>query len=177
MNQFEVILSGDDLRSTGRSNDIVSKIKDQKAFDGLFECLFHKERIIVMRAADAVEKITITHPEFLAKHEKEIFQLCASAKNKELKWHLAQLIPRLSLNKKETANAWELLMAWSLDKNNSRIVRVNSLQALFELAIKENIFTTDLEDLLVKLSAENIPSINARVKKIRDRMKAPAKPD
>lgn len=170
MNQFADILSGGDLRSIGKSNDIVLEIQGQKKFDDLFECLIHKERIVVMRAADTVEKITQTHPEFLSKHKKKIFQLCSRSENKELKWHLALLLPRLALNKKETGIAWGQLTNWAKDKNNSRIVRVNAIQAMFELS-KEKQWAVRLENILSELSLENIPSINARIKKIHKQMK------
>ena len=58
---------GGDLRSIGQVNDIIENIDNQAKFDELFKCLFHKERIIIMRAADAIEKITIKNPLFLEK--------------------------------------------------------------------------------------------------------------
>jgi hypothetical protein len=46
-----------------------------------------------MRAADAIEKITLQHPEYLVKYKDDLLELCYVAKHKELKWHLALLIP------------------------------------------------------------------------------------
>lgn len=62
MMQLEKILAGGDLRSIGKSNSVAGKIKTQNDFDKLFECLFHKDRHVVMWAADAIEKITIHNP-------------------------------------------------------------------------------------------------------------------
>jgi hypothetical protein len=61
MNKIRNALTGGDLRSIGRSNEIVSSIKNQKEFDILFELLFSSDRILVMRAADAIEKVTKSH--------------------------------------------------------------------------------------------------------------------
>lgn len=101
MRNFETALAGGDLRSIGNSDRVVSEIRNQADFDALFKLLFHDDRIVVMRAADAIEKITIDHPEYLSLYIPQVFELCKTAVNKELKWHLALLIPRLSLTKKK----------------------------------------------------------------------------
>jgi hypothetical protein len=120
-----------------------------------------------MRAADAIEKITTQFPQYLSKHKTEIFVLSKAVKDKELQWHLALLFLRINLSEDEFSSAWKILMSWTKDKNNSRIVRVNSMQALFELNRQNKKFTKDFQQLLSELQKENIPSINARIKKIK----------
>jgi len=167
MPDFDKILSGGDLRSTGKSDSVVLKIKNQHKFDELFSYFFHKDRIVVMRTADAVEKITVKEPGYLLKHKKEIIELSNAAKDKELIWHLALLIPRLNFNSKELGRAWNLLQNWAGNRDNSRIVRVNSVQGLFELVKKDPGLTKAFRQILFELEKENIPSINARIRKIR----------
>jgi len=168
LTDFEKILSGGDLRSIGKSNSVVSKIHNQKDFDNLVEYLFSINRLIVMRAVDAIEKITIDHPKYLARHKMKILELCNVAKDKELKWHLALLIPRLNLDKNEFGKAWNTLTSWAMDKTNSRIVRVNSIQGLFEMMKQKNEFGKDLSLTLTYLEKENVPSINSRIRKLRN---------
>lgn len=84
MLKFVKLLSGGDLRSIGKSNSIVPKVKNQNDFDELFKCLFHKDRIVVMRAADAIEKITVSNPLYLIKHKKKIIELPISLRTKNL---------------------------------------------------------------------------------------------
>jgi hypothetical protein len=160
-------LAGGDLRSIGKSNSIVLTIKNQKDFDSLFGLLFHSDRLVVMRAADAIEKITIDKTHYLRKHTKEIIGLLDSAKNKELKWHLALLIPRLPLRLTEFNDAWDTLAAWALDKKNSRIVRVNSMQGLFEMTKLKSKMSPFFDKVVSQLEKEHIPSVQARVKAIR----------
>lgn len=64
MNTFIKNLSGGDLRSIGRADAIAKDVQTQHQFDELFEALFHNDRLIVMRAADAIEKITRGKPEY-----------------------------------------------------------------------------------------------------------------
>lgn len=165
MIDFEKLLSGGDLRSLGKSHFIIKKIRNQNDFDKLFEFLFHPNRIIVMRAADTLEKITALQPHYLHKHKEKIFELCSRAADKELMWHLAQFLPRLELNSAEINKARTILSRWAADKSNSRIVRVNSIQAFHDLSER---YQYDMDNSLIhKLEKENIPSITARIKKLK----------
>lgn len=167
---FEQFLSGGDLRSISGSNWATLHVKNQNSFNQLFRFLFHNNRLVVMRCADAIEKITRTHPQYLTPHSKQVIQLCGQAKNKELKWHLALLIARLYLKGDEFTIGWDILTNWACDKTNSRIVRVNSLQGLAEMTRQEKSLLKSFNLVLHKLENENIPSINARIKKIRKQM-------
>jgi hypothetical protein len=168
---LEKLLSGTDLRSLGRGNSVVRKIQTQADFDELFSLLFHTNRIIVMRAADSVEKISITKRGYLQPHKKEILTLCRTASDKELVWHLAQLVPRLILTNRERKVAWNQLSAWALDKHASRIVRVNALQGLAELSTPDGSFESDFDLVIQMMEKENIPSINARIRILRKKTK------
>src|SRR5690606_6501075 len=105
----------------------------QNEFDELFAGLYHPDRKVVMRTADAIEKITLDKLSFLQKHKKELLNLCHPAQNIELKWHLALLVSRLRLTKKELSGVWAMLTEWATDNNESKIVRVNAIQGLFNL--------------------------------------------
>ncbi len=169
-------IKGGGLRSLGDTGIVISEITNRQKFDELFKNLFDADRLIVMRTADAVEKISQTHPEYLDSHKKELLELFQTANHIELKWHLAQLIPRLiirlKLNEEETGSAWDRLTQWALDKSGSRIVRVNSMQALFDIQKQYPELKKDFTDTLAKLDREIIPSLVARIKKLRKEMKS-----
>ena len=168
MKLVDDILKGGDLRSIGKSNYVVSLIKDQEGFDELFKQLFHANRIVVMRAADAIEKITINSPDYLIKHKSKILKLLDTAKNIELKWHLALLVSRVCLVPKEARKVWQVLTTWAKNKEESKIVRVNSIQGLFNLSNKNTALKNDLDATVTEIERENIPSINARIKKLKN---------
>ncbi|CAN5321291.1 hypothetical protein BH09BAC6_BH09BAC6_15000 [soil metagenome] len=166
MESIVELLSGGDLRSIGKSNQVISLIHTQKDFDQIFNRLFDEDRLMVMRCADAIEKITRINRAYLAKHKTAIIKLGETAKNKELKWHLALLIPRLQLTAPELRSVWKLLYDWAADKINSRIVRVNAISALFELTKQDRELTNSFYGLITAVEKEKIPSINARIKSI-----------
>lgn len=77
------------------------------------------------------------------------------------------LLPRLSLIENELGKAWGILSNWTKNKENSKIVRVNSLQGLYEIVQKEKLLKQDLELTMEEIGMEEVPSINARIKKLR----------
>lgn len=162
------MLKGGDLRSIGKANQIVALVNDQQTFDELFSALFNMDRIEIMRAADAIEKITANKPDYLHPHKYDILELCNKAMDIELKWHLALLVSRLDLTKKEVDNVWKILTRWASDKKESKIVRVNSLQGLHTILQSNQELIQDFNQVLNKVERENIPSINARIRKLKN---------
>ena len=167
MKDFAHRLLGKDLRTIAKSNEVVQSIQDQSSFDALFALLWHHERPLVMRAADAVEKVTRSRREFLEPHRDQLLSLLKSAIHKEVKWHVAQLVSRLKLTEAELKEVWSVLMYWAKNPNESKIVRVNSLQGLFEIAQQMPSLQDGFEQTLNNLDHEPIPSIQARIKKLR----------
>lgn len=158
---------GKDLRSNKRNKLVIERIQDQHAFDELFSFLFHHERPLVMRTADAIEKITKAHPEFLSIHKEQIFRLLQSADHIELKWHIAQLLPRLQLTSEELEHAWKTLSYWVQNPNEGKIVRINALQSLYDLSLLHPALRPSFLNVFTRLEHERAPSLQARMKKLK----------
>src|SRR6266853_428444 len=130
------LLKGGDRRSIGRSQRVVKMVSRQpERFPELLKCLWEEDPVIRMRAADAAEKVTLTHPELLNPHRQELLGLLDEAEQIELRWHLALIVPRLSLSGPERARAVEALRRYLEDR--SSIVKTFALQGLADLARQE----------------------------------------
>ena len=164
---FTSLLLGKDLRTIRQNNVVVNSIHDQRTFDELFSLVFHHERSLVMRAIDAVEKITSRRPDFLVTHKYQLLEILNSADHKELKWHIAQLIPRVDLTVAELKEVWNKFAYWALNRAESKIVRVNAIQGLFDLSKKNPELKGDFEKIISALEHEMIPSIKARIRKLK----------
>jgi len=167
MLEFKKFLKGNDLRSIGNNKEIIELIHSQKDFDKLFSYLYNEDRAGRMKVIDIIEKITATESKYLIKHRKEIISFAENSTNIEFKWHLAQLLSRLDYSKKELKIVWKKLKHWVMDTNESKIVRVNSLQSLYDL--KNNNPNLELEfiNIVRNLIKENVASINSRIKKLK----------
>jgi len=167
MDRWKTYLEGGDLRSIAGVDELVSLIQSQADFDRLFAYLYSEERLIRMRAADAIEKISAERSEFLSEHKVKLIQLLKTANYKELKWHLALIISRVKLTLNEFRDVWKILSNWAKNKKESKIVRVNALQSLFELSNKRKDYKNEFHAVVEQIKIENIPSINARLRKLK----------
>lgn len=98
-------LEGGDRRSIGNVSDVVEEVRnDPSLFEILIDGLFADSPIVRMRAADATEKITADHREYLQPFKQRLIFLSGRTTQQEVKWHLAQILPRLKLqpNEKKT---------------------------------------------------------------------------
>lgn len=165
--EFSDQLKGGDLRSLGNADELAESIQDQQSFDDFFKCLFDADRVVAMRSIDAVEKITREHPHYLRPHTAELLALLHQSSPKEFKWHLPLLFVRLDLTDDETGELWATLTNWAQDKKESRIVRVNSIQGLYDLLMIHPELQRDFIQTIEELETENIPSIKARIRKLK----------
>jgi hypothetical protein len=163
------------LMRTNRPNKVLlARIKDQLSFDSLFELLYHHERPLVLRAADAIEKITTKHQEFLHTHKLDLLRLFTTSDHPELKWYLAQLIARVTLLQDEAEEVWKILQYWTRNPNESKLVRVHALQSLYDLSRIYPEFREPFQEILTVVAHEPIPSLQARIRKLRNNLEKQA---
>lgn len=167
MENFKDYLQGGDLRSIAKVDELIELIKTQKEFDILFQYLHSENRLIAMRVIDTIEKITLNNPKFLSNHNQDIIKLIKTATHKELKWHIALLTSRIDLTDAELTIVWNLLKKWVRNRKESKIVRVNSIQSLFNLSQRNDYLKEDFESIIQEIKIENIPSIKARLRKLK----------
>lgn len=162
-------LAGGDRRSIGRSNEVVADVlRDPSLFEVLFDGLRHDDLLIRMRAADAVEKITVTRPEWLGAHKEELLGPLAASDQQEVRWHVAQMLPRLILSPEERHRAVEILKEYLKDK--SSIVKTCAMQALADLAEDDDHLRTEVIDLLQTLRRSGTPAMKSRGRRLLGRL-------
>ncbi|MEJ1222886.1 hypothetical protein [Sediminicola sp. 1XM1-17] len=159
-------LEGGDLRSAAKADELRDLIRTQTDFDAIFHFLHREDRLLVMRAADALEKISRDHPKYLESHEDEILEFLQTAEHKEFKWHLAQMVGRLKLVPAKRTMAYKVLTSWATNSAESSIVRVNALQAIHDMNLEYLDMEKELQQLIITLKRENIPSLNSRIRKL-----------
>jgi hypothetical protein len=142
-------LSGGDRRSIGRADEVVREVLENPTlFAAVFQGMLCNDPLIRMRAADAVEKITAQRPEYLQPFKRKLLRQVAVVDQQEVRWHVAQMLPRLKLNKSELKSAVETLLGYMGDK--SAIVKTFAMQALADFAERE----VSLRDKVIKVLEE-----------------------
>jgi hypothetical protein len=126
-------LTGGDRRSIGRSDEVVAAVlRDPSLFGVVFGGLWSSDALVRMRAADALEKITAKHPEWLQPYKEQLVRQVAQSREQEVRWHVAQMFPRVQANQEERAAMVAILLDYLDDE--SKIVKTFAMQALADLA-------------------------------------------
>jgi hypothetical protein len=163
-------LTGDDRPPIGRSEEVVADvIRDPALFDVVFGGMLGEDPLVRMRCAAAVEKITASHPEYLQPHKETLISQVAGVEQQEVRWHVAQMLPRLDLNADERAAAFSVLLGYLNDR--SRIVKTFAMQALADLAEDDATLRPQVIEPLEDLIRTGSPAMQSRGRKLLDRLR------
>jgi HEAT repeat protein len=158
-------LGGGDRRSIGRSEEVVADVlADPSLFDLIFDAIANDDPLIRMRAADAVEKITAQRPDLLRPHKHRLLTEFAAIPQQEVRWHVAQMLPRLSLSASERRQVADVVESYLDDR--SGIVRTCAMQALAEVALDDPELRARVVPLLRRLTRDGTPAMRARGRRL-----------
>ena len=157
-------LRGGDRRSIGKANEVVADVlEDPSLFGAVFKGILDNDPIIRMRSADAVEKITAERPEYLQPYKRVLMDQVAPIEQQEVRWHVAQMILRLELSEEDLGQAAEIL--WGYLDDRSKIVKASTMQALAELAERDNRLLPQVVESLEELTRIGSPAVRSRGRK------------
>jgi len=158
-------LKGGDRRSIGRVEEVVSDVmEDPSLFEPLFNGMMGEDPLVRIRSADAVEKITERHPEYLEPYKKKIIRTLSKIDQQEVRWHLAQMFPRLRLTSRERDILVDILLEFLKDK--STIVQVFSMQALADFAEQDENLRGRVIALIKDLTLKGSAAVKSRGRKL-----------
>jgi len=163
------MLAGGDRRSIGRVREIVALVQRKpNQTNHVFRCLWDPDACVRMRAADALEKLSRREPHLIQTYRSQLLGLLAETTQKEMRWHLAVMIPRLRLTTSECQRTAELLFSYLEDK--SSIVRTCAMQGLADLTPQCPGLRAMILDQLRLCSRTGTPAMRARGRILLQRM-------
>jgi hypothetical protein len=122
-----------------------------------------------MRSADALEKVSVKHPEYLQPFKARLIEEVSRVNQQEVRWHVAQMFSRLELNGTERDAVMQILLAY-LDTDESRIVKVFSIQTLAALAEKDTGIRPRVIGKLKEFARTGSPAMVNRARKLLARI-------
>ncbi len=126
-------LTGGDRRSTGRSDEVAAEAEARpELLASLVRGMRSPDPLVRMRAADALEKATANCPQRLQPFASAILDIAGESAQQEVRWHIAQMLPRITWTPEQYTRAVQLLESYLDDR--SRIVVTFSLQALVDFS-------------------------------------------
>ena len=163
-------LIGGDRRSLGAADAVASDVlRNNERFGELFEAMLHEDSVVRMRASDAVEKLTRARPDLLVPYRKRLIDEVGRIGQREVRWHVAQMLPRIRLDVKDRSRAIALLESY-LDEE-SAIVVASAISALGDYALEDARLRRRITPTLERLSRSESPAIAVRAKRILARFK------
>ncbi len=159
-------LKGGDLRSIGRAEEVVQDILNNPVlFAEVFEGMLDDDPLVRMRSADALEKVSSKHPEYLQPFKNRLIREVSPVRQQEVRWHVAQMFSYLEADKAERDEIIRILLSY-LDTDKSKIVKVCSMQALSELAQKDEAIRPKVVRKLEEIVEAGSPAMISRAKKL-----------
>jgi hypothetical protein len=169
ISELRAKLSGGDHRSVGGVDEVIADVvRDPTLFELVVTLMIAEDSLVRMRAADAAEKISREHPEYLLPHREFILDHAAGVAQQEVRWHVAQMIPRLCLSGTDVFRAHDILVSYLDDR--SRIVKTEAMTALAWLAEREPDLLVSVLDLLRYLTATGSPAMESRGRRLLARL-------
>jgi hypothetical protein len=161
-------LAGGDRRSIGRSNEVAELVFKRPAlFAELIRGMYAEDPLVRMRAADAAEKVSLKQPNLLRPFKSELLRLLEDAREAELRWHLAQMVPRLPLTSKERLRAAATFRHYLEDR--SSIVKTCAMQALADLSAHDESLRPETRRLLQDAVGNGTAAMKARARRLLGR--------
>ena len=165
MSKILNLLKEGDLRSIGKVPEVVEMVLAEPAlFQTVLQGMVHEDPGVRMRSSDAVEKISRKDPDYLHPHKNFLLTKAICQTQQEVRWHIAQIIPRLSLDKSEKRYAVEVLFSYLGDQ--SKIVQTNALQALVDLTWEDDELFLRVKHEIERLAETGSPSVKNRARKL-----------
>jgi hypothetical protein len=153
--------SGGDRRSIGRSDEAVKLVgAEPKRVAELAELLWDSDEVVRMRAADALEKLSRDHLERLEPLKPNLLGLMAETRQKELRWHLAAIVPRLKLTQAERRRVTGIFEGYLEDR--SSIVKTFAMQGLWDLSLLDAGLRGRVVELVRELTRTGTAAMRAR---------------
>jgi hypothetical protein len=158
------MLEGGDNRSIGRSNEVVARVLETPSLMAiLFSGMSSPDPIVRMRCADAAEKATALHPEYLGPYKNTLIETLAKTEQKEVRWHVAPMLARLPLSTAEQKCVVEILLGYLNDR--SSIVKT-----LADLAMRSDALRPLVLQHIRELVVIRTPAMRARGKKLVEQL-------
>jgi hypothetical protein len=165
MHPILTMLQGGDRRSIGRSNEVVELVLEKPGlFRVLIEGMMLDDPLVRMRCADAAEKITVRHPECLKPYKRVFLEELSGVKQQEVRWHVAAMLARLPLTAKERRPVMQMLLSYTNDR--SSIVRTMAMQALADIALRDEALLPAVCRHIEELCVVGTPAMKARGRKL-----------
>jgi hypothetical protein len=164
--QISEMLTGGDPRSLGKTDQVVKLVLSHpERLEELFDCVFHPDEVVRMRAGDALEKVCCQEPKWFEPFKERLLNEVSGINQASVKWHLAQMFGEITMSLAEKERAVNIMLH-NLETSGDWIVINLTLESLAKFA-RENVLNHDeFVSLLKKHQQSPYKSVASRANKL-----------
>ncbi len=122
---------GEHKNSLGRSAEVLEEVlANKERLDELYNCIYHDDAWVRMRAIDTFEKVIRQHPEWAEPYVADIFARLLQSKQASIQWHLAEIFRQIQLSVEQQQQAREWMIGLLSSPDVDWIVAANTMDTL-----------------------------------------------
>lgn len=169
----DMLLVGGKTNSLGRAGEVLEIVRsDTSRLDELFECIYHDDAWVRLRAIDTFEKLVKENPGLVTPYLERIFNDLTKSRQPSIQWHLAQIFSEVELTDAQRNTA----IAWLKDKikttNVDWIVSGDVMKALLYFHAGGFVETKELIDLFKVQEGHKSKAISKKATKLLHNLSA-----
>lgn len=155
------LIKGDKRTVTGVNLAVDAILKDTQLINDLLRAYDKDNEALNLRLSDTLQKVQEKDASLLKPYCKQIFMIFNEYEQKEVRWHMAQILPHLDLNREQLSRA---VAIWQSDfyTSSSSIVRTFSLQAVYDITSMKSEYIPVLDELLNHALSSGSPAMKSR---------------
>lgn len=127
----DILRIGGKSNSLGRADEVIyTVLADRSLLGELYESLFDSDAWVRMRAADCLEKICRTYPDWVEPYVVRMLDELTTSSQPSIQWHLAQIFGEVDLTDNQRRRAIVWLKRLLSTKDVDWIVSANVMKVL-----------------------------------------------
>jgi hypothetical protein len=159
-------LSGGARSSVGEADRVIQALlKDPGGLDEIYRLFLDEDPVVAMRASYVAMRVAERTPQSVAPYRDEVLANLELFTQKEVRWHVPQLLVHVDLSSGQRKRAYEVVMEWA-ETDKSKIVGYYSLQAAADFAEADQALREDFVPRVRKAYTNGSPSVKSRCRKI-----------
>jgi hypothetical protein len=164
------LLSVGTITSAGGAGVVIDMVKEnQKLLGEIFNLFLDKDPVVAMRSSYVFMKLSKSNRDLILPFRTLIIDNLPRYVQKEVRWHIPQILLVMDLSDQEKEITYNTLMSWAEGKDGN-IVVYYSLEAAFNIAKGNNQLLANFIPRLKNINKTDAKIVKNRCKKIANNL-------
>lgn len=163
----DMLSIGGKRNSLGRAGEVVDVVlADKSRLGELYDCVYHQDAWVRMRAVDSLEKVCRVHPDWIRPYVDRLLKDFSHSTQPSILWHQAQIYTQVQLSAEQQSTVIRWLKGLLSSEEIDWIVAANSMDALVYFTDKRSVERTEALNLLDKQRNHRSNAVKKRAAKL-----------